>query len=578
MHQKFLIFDGNCIIQGTYNLTNNARLNNEESVIVSHDEETVKTFEGIFTDLITKATQVKPAGFPKRLINNLFKSKPALKVNSKVEDNKPEAPEEHLPVEVTGSRSLEEQFEKVVDSIIAVEVDDFSKGEAIEEGYLGAKNSEGSPELVANILDTIHSNIIKSISEVTSDVTVMMSKLDSYLAKTKLHLAEEKAIKVKALKDRTQIRIQTLEGLIVKLENEIETLEEQNHQIENKTIPGHTDTIKESQDRIDNIKLEAETMPKNRFKLVFAIFASIILAFFIFFFYSSAGYIMIFSAEDVKAAIGDGIRPTEPSPFNPNAFTNAAEHGLSSIILICLMVILPLSLAGLSMFLKRAKVLICIVAALIFDFFVAFKVAQSTFEANSLVNGGTATFETSSIFFDSNFWMVLVLGTGAIILLHLLIKHMHTHYTLHKMNIPSIEAGKEIKLLEDKIEDSKSKVQELKESMLSNRSRVLNLKTTNQANAKQVTDAQQQLENDLTDLELTYNRREEYFDNQVIIKKSLIERFNMPIKASSMKNRIAFFVKGWSKFLYEEFSVHKAAERTEHIQHATNQWLATNFK
>lgn len=257
---------------------------------------------------------------------------------------------------------------------------------------------------------------------------------------------EQKANQVQQdeLRNRIQGDIAKLEGLRKAEEIKLDSEQKQKKSFEEKVI--------ECKDKIDDIKRgdDKNLMAKVNFWIGAVIV--ILLAGYLFVFYSSACFSAFFGNHDITQA-GEAI-------FNPKCYALASENGFGQFIFILLMPVIFLALGFLiHQFTEQSngigkyfKILCLYVVTFIFDALLAFEISKKVYDYTVLSD---ADYTVSMAINSPDFWIVIFSGFIAYVIWGLVFDFTLDHFDRMSVN------NKEIQCLENKIAQLNINIQQV---------------------------------------------------------------------------------------------------------------------
>lgn len=204
--------------------------------------------------------------------------------------------------------------------------------------------------------------------------------------------------------------------------------------------------------QIDEIKRGEGTNIMAKVNFIIGSIIAILLAAYLFVFYSSASFSAFFGNNDISGA-GEAI-------LDPHCYAEAIENGFGQLLFILLMPIIFLGLGFLihqfgeanKGFAKYAKITGLYLVTFIFDALLAFEISEKVFDYTVL---SEETYTVTMAINSPNFWIVIFSGFVAYVIWGLVFD-----FTLQHFDNMSAHS-KEIKVLEDKIRHIRSRVEVL---------------------------------------------------------------------------------------------------------------------
>lgn len=581
MNLKFCVIDRSLAISGSYNWSNNAK-NNHEQVLVTNFPKTIHELTESFFTIRSRIEKLN-SGLSIEEIEreeNTFE-KPVM--NKFSDESKPQ------PINFQ-EQSLKE-FKDVLDNIIATEVGSFDKNLLKENAYQRAFENQGDHQVLPQAMDSLYSNFINEIEVITEKKTRLKNRIEEQLKVSIGNVEMKTQNETDTLHYNLSSEIQHTENTIKAIEKDIE---DKKHTIETNTsikIPFVQDKIDVLVKKINELKVDFVKPPVNLPLTLLLSFITVMLVLYIFVFYSSVAYIFIFSKEDIVAELRKGMVTEIPEVFNAHAITKIWDKGAGGIMFLFLFVSIPLALGmlkliqpeknekeqenktGFHSIIRFFQNNLGLLLIFLVDCFIAYKVAKNINDIEYLTNQTDKKAIFSEIVFSQNFLLVFTLGTLGVYLFGLVINRLYHSY--HKRTKTHHQEKTEfiVRKLEEEKEKHQIQVNDLKEE--NNR---LNGEILGQERNKTILNKQlQELPiltntkvNNLKQLLLTFKEKVE---NLAQIYKSQVDNDRLPISKPEMENRVNIFMEGWSKYLYEIYSVNKAEVKTTEAIRECENWL-----
>lgn len=554
MNQKFCVIDKRIALHGSYNWSVNARKNNHESIIVTNHKQTVANLIANFNDINQKAAQQR--GIP---LNDI-PSEP-LKVETKAESH---SARDHAISE----------FTKVLDSMIAAEIGNFDRTFLRSQGYDRSKFNNGDHQVLTKSLDTVYSVFINDIDVVEDKKKRLRTKIEEQEVKSINAFEESLNLQLQTAEVEAENETLNANNQLINLKAETEKNRQEIQNLKDGKVTLLEKSIAEIKDRIRNAQRDFVTPKFKWYEFIPVLFANICLITYLFIFYSSACYILLFAIDDAKAAKEAGLDAIPMEIFNPKALSLTFSKGGSGIIFILLFVSIPLFCALIKLFTKKQWLIISmfVIGILFVDTAIAYKVSAAIYQMK--YDGGylTETWQITMAFKDPNFYLVFLLGGFGLLMLKfafeklmlifdernpdiatikndLLIKQMHEDLKQEEEKVLIVKG--EIFLIEGKNIglEAQYKIIETKLISIPNRLNLLReIKKTDLITGKQ----------NITDISTIY--------------KSHVENDNLPISIDSLNDRINIFLEGWNDYLHEEYAITKATEKSREAFDTVVNW------
>ena len=560
MNQKFCVIDKRIALHGSYNWTMNAKKNNQESIISTNHKDTIdaliENFERIKTNIIKG--------------NEVALDKPVSAI--KAENLK------GIPVEVPVKVGAE--FEKVLDSMIAAEVGNFDRKMLREQGFERCGANNGDHQVLHKSFDTLYSVFINDIDVIEDKKKRLIVKIDEHRVKNLDLLGKNCELRIAFMEQETELKKENLKRNKTELEKETDL---QLKNIEELKINKITFIEEQNKELDQQIKIAEREAVKPKFKwfdfIPTAIFNAALVVY-LFLFYSSAAYILLFSVADAKEAQLQGGSSTEAQIFNPEAVVKALEKGGSAPYFIFLFVFIPLAAAVIDRFIsgKWATLIGFLGGIVILDGAVAFKVSQAVYEVNYAQGNVNVPWKALMAFTDTNFYLVFVFGAFGLILFK---------YAFKKL----------MQIFEDRNPDILAQrnqlfMQHLREEMIANNEKVMALRDEVAGFEKGIIELKANVrhtDQELDYLPITLNQVLQKTRSQLVKDCDTIEKIaaiytmhiqsdNLPISVDALKDRINVFLEGWNDFLHKEYSVVRAELKSAQAADVAIDWQADKLK
>ena len=555
MHQKFCIIDKQLALHGSYNWSNNAKKNNHESIIVTNHQGTVASLIANFEDIKQKAAEqkagIKPLPQALREITS-----PQVKV---------QLPKEDIILE----------YEKVLDSMIAAEVGNFDRNLLRKQGYERAKSNNGDHQVLKKGLDTVYSVFINEIDVVDDKKRRLQSKIDEQKIKSINGIKQRLSLHLEASQTEFEAIKMNLNNRIINNRAQILIKEQEKEGIKESKIPAIEHSISGIKERIKLNQIEFIKPAFKYFELIPSLIINIGLFLYLFFFYSSAAYILLFSTLDAEVAQLKSINVTPPEIFNPYAFSNAWDKGGAAPFFIIFFVFLPITFALSGRFIKNqigAAVLSFGFGIILIDGAIAFKVAQSIHQIDKLRGATRDEWYATKVFQDTNFYLVFIMGALGLLLFKFTYNKLIEFFEERNPDIASLKSKLQNRQLSEEIDAYTDRLMLEKGNYGDLDKGIITLKS-------EISISELELENiPLKRASLLQTRNNECnvqiekIDRITDVYKSHIDNDNLPISVDSLKDRINVFLEGWNDLLHDEYAVPKAIEKSQQAAIIATEW------
>lgn len=545
MHQKFCVIDKKIALHGSYNWSVNAKTNNHESIIATTHKESVDSLIATFYSIKTKVSEnrIESSSSAARIINS-----------EKIKG---------VPIEIPLKEKSE--YEKVLDSMIAAEVGSFDRKMLREQGYERSKSNNGDHQVLNKALDTVYSVFINDIDVVEDKKRRLISKIEEQKSKNIDSLRKTNELQIQSLENENVINERNLNNKCTHIKAEIALCEQNIIGINSNKIPFIQEIIENIDQKIKNLQREFIVPAIKKFELIpTAIFGAGLLLY-LFLFYSSAAYILLFSVEDAKADTDKGIPFAPPEVFNPHAISKAIEKGGIAITFIFLFVFIPISFAIIGKFIKSkvvAPILSFLCGIAIVDSAIAYKVSEAIYNVKYATGDVDKPWQFTMAFKDVNFYLVFILGAFGL----LLFKFVFDKFiSIFEERNPDIEAQKNellIQHLTEEIDSQKLKLSDYKMEIEDINKTIIQLKAELAVTTQEAEHLPILLSNQLKGKKAELIINEQMTERVTEIYITHVQNDNLPISVDSLKDRINVFLEGWNDYLHNEYSISKATQKS----------------
>lgn len=551
MNQKFCVIDKQIALHGSYNWTLNAKKNNHESIISTNHSETIQVLVKNFNNLKTNTLEPKNEPDSNSIVRN-------------------DIPADHSP-------KAETEFAKVLDTMIAAEIGSFDRKLLRQQGFERCSANNGDHQVLYKAFDTLYSVFINDIDVIDDKKKRLISKIEEYKAKSQDGLEKKCELEIDALERESTITKTNLEIKQAKLDAEVATATKSIDTIKETRIPL---SEKENEELGIQIKIAEQecVIPKFKwFEFIPIVIFNIALAIYLFIFYSSAAYILLFSEEDAKAQEIQGISGTSAQIFNPEALKHAFEKTGTAVFFIFLFVFIPLALAIVDRFVaikwkNTASALSILFGILILDGAIAYKVTQAVYGVNFLRGNVTDLWAPRMAFSDTNFYLVFVFGAFGLLLFKLTFRKMMSIFEERSPDTITQQIQLKIKHLREQVAINTDKIIVLKENVSSLEISIIQLKVNISQTDLELRELPIRLSQELQRKRTELLKDVENIDKIATIYAVHIESDNLPISVDALKDRINVFLEGWNDFLHKEYAIAKATQKTAQATEVATVW------
>lgn len=560
MHQKFCVIDNKVALHGSYNWSVNARKNNDESITISRIPHMIQKMVAHFETIKEKGEPInkKPKSGLLKTISEVFTPKKKSDENGHSEKKNSEIQN----IIQSNSEVEKSEFERLLDQMIAAEVSNFDRSLLKKEGYERCKLNNGDHQVLSTALDSVYSVFINQINIVEDKKTRLKTKIKEQETKNINSESEKFDLAQNSIRQEFSSMEQDINVKITNLNTQIEKHNNTIKDIEDNQIPHYQSNIEILKQKIREIQIEFIKPKIKYFELVPIGLILIGVLFYIFLFYSSAAYILIFSTADAELQKSQGINIPPPEIYNSEALKLASDKGISGILIIILFVFIPIGssimdkiLSSTSKFWRVANKWISILLIIVVDFSIAYKVAESIHKVNYLTGKTDEEWMLKEIIYDSNFYLVFILGALGLIVFKItynkfvsIFENRDPDLENQKMKLKGLQFQEQIDLQLSGIKSANDKKLEVENEIiiLSNELQLLN-------SYKEFIPSKQEYK--LNTCRNEFNLKKLNIENISSIYISHIENDILPISIDSIKDRINIYLEGWLNYLNEQYSI-----------------------
>ncbi len=554
MHHKFCVIDDKMVINGSYNWTVNARSNNGENIQIVKDADSIGQFHRKFEELKNQA----------------------LGIPVKVEGIGVEKPKSEIEKKTT---EIEEDFEEEWNIYLNSKVSNYDREDLQKQGKTSAANTHGNAEVIPNKMSMIYQKIVEDTEVDKNEIGKLRvrleNKIDNYQAVHKQEAEEKKAtvgLNTEAQRKTLTLRIQNSEEQIKKLINN------KNNILENK-IPDNEKKIPEYEKEIEEARLDL-TPPPLRRRVWFEVGLLGLLTVYLFLFYSSIIYTILYGREDaMEFMILNGQLP-EMEVFNSEAFSKAIERGSFTVAFISFFTILPVVFGFLFHGIKKKWIVryLYLLAAIVLDGLLAYLIAKNVYELDYQAGRVTELWHWEMVWGIARFWIVLVLGAVPYLAWGALFEHINSQFDNKSRSVQHFRIKKRIEILKDKkdqvknlIEGYKQEINEIENQIIAEESNILQCKTDINH-----LEYEQKVKYDKIGQEL--NLLQQKLTNQKDKIMAYLDRDQVPVSRNIFKERVTTFMAGWEDWLYSFYNIDIADKKFAEAQLQVENWTSQTFK
>ncbi|QJD95712.1 hypothetical protein HH214_07420 [Mucilaginibacter robiniae] len=555
MNQKFCVIDKRIALHGSYNWTVNAKKNNQESIISTNHQETIESLVANFNAIKAKIREQKI-------------SPPLVNDNTDIKVDRAKI----LPAEPSLMPVAE--FEKVLDSMIAAEVGSFDRKLLRGQGFERCAANNGDHQVLHKAFDTLYSVFINDIDVIEDKKKRLITKIEEHRVKSMELLNKDCEMQVAYQEREHELDKANLQNRKTDTEADQEVKSKSIKEIKEDKIPAIEKLNADLDQQIKRIESE---LIKPHFKwfdfIPTSIFTAALIVY-LFLFYSSAAYILLFSVADAKEAEAKGLPIAATDIFNPEAVSSAWHKSGTAPYFIFLFVFIPLAFAVVDRFVagKWVSLFSTIGGILILDVAIAYKVTQAVYEVNYARGNVNTPWRASMAFTDTNFYLVFVFGAFGLLLFKLVFKKL---MSMFEDRNPDIIAQHNQLLIQHRREESNlntARIKVLKDEMSVLEENIIQLKATIKHLDQELSSLPILLNQVIQQKRTQLLKDTTHIDQIAAIYTTHIQSDNLPISVDALKDRINVFLEGWNDFLHQEYAVTRAILKAAEAAHVALEW------
>lgn len=560
MNQKFCVIDKRIALHGSYNWSVNARKNNQESIIVTNHAETVASLITTFNEIETKVLDLEI---------------PSSEGEVSSEKSIPEKLEKYAAKEHALS-----SFTQVLDSMIAAEIGNFDRSMLSKQGYERSKLNNGDHQVLTKAFDTVYSVFVNDIDIVEDKKKRLLTKIDEQEVKSINTLEESLALQLQSAEVESENDTLNAKNKLINLRAEKEKNITHIVNLTDIKINFHQNIINALQDKLRNAKRDFVKPKFKWYEFIPVLIANLCLFVYLFIFYSSACYILLFAVEDAKIARESGDLSIPMEIFNPQALTLTIAKGGSGIFFIFLFVAIPVFCALIKLFTKKNWKIYTMFAIGVFliDTAIAYKVASAIHQMKYDAGDTNQVWQIGMVIFDINFYLVFLLGALGLIMLKFAFEKIITIFEERNPDIATLRNNILIDQISDEISMEEEKIISIKTEIQSIEATNISLEAQYKITESLLASLPNKL-NLIKEIKKTdLITGKQHISDIASIYKSHVLNDNIPISVDALRDRINVFLEGWNDFLHERYSIPLAIEKSGEAFETAIKWQNDKIK
>lgn len=556
MHNKFAIIDDKYVLNGSYNWTLNAAKNNSENMHIIRDNQTIMEYKENFNDIISNNV-----GLPEENINDIIHN---------IQHNKDDQ-----------GLSLAERFHAALKDMVFAHFNRHENNEFSDLGYERSEYYNGDSSCVVGELDAIKGRLVQDVDD--NHRTLLLTELDNMERLYQNDIDEEIENEKERIESINKNRLDRFEERISLNKERSEEIDKSLIEL-NGEIGLAKEKISRERQKIDELDEEFKLNDVNWVKFAVTFALSILLGAYLFIFYSSAFYILLYTDDDIAKANAARGEANPPGIYLHNAWEKAIEMGNGAPLMLGMGVLIPLLLATCSLFVKPkwlGETITYLVGIFGFDFFVAWKISEANFDAK--MSSGDASsldekWEFSMLFTDGDFYLVLIMGALGLFFFKHLVTTVHATLSSRDKKYQSKMKKVRRKKIDRELEELLEKESELsaKVQMLNDEKTVC--KNIGLDSLENIKSNREQLNHKLADLSTGKRGLRESISN-------IADNYRVQINAGNISHQwrmvaafYADFINGWNQYLFNQYSNRVAGERQNEAQKLFILWRDENYR
>jgi hypothetical protein len=562
MRKRFCVVDRATAIHGSYYWSVSARVSNQESVIVTNHTDTVQSLIDEFNEMQQLAVNShNETGFK----TTARSTEPGIE--------KQRHNYESLPV--PNKLNFQAAYAAVLDRMIAAEVCNFDRSLLRQQGYDRAEANNGDAQVLSSAMDSVYAVFINDIDIVEDKKKRLIGKINEQeiiqeAVLENYYQAELRTVETQAesTQQETITRITNLKAKADVCKLDIAAIKDQ------KVIAAEL-AAEEITAHINRLEQKSVIPRFKWYEFVPVVILSIGLLSYLFLFYSSAVYILLFSEIDAKTEQMEGTVIEPPQVFDPHAISKILAKGNYALGFLLLFVFIPVTVSVIRTLAKESifnKGWFRLLIIVLLDGFIACKVASAIHEIDYLSGKVTTAWRFGMAFTEVNFYLVFVLGALGLFIFDVLFHKLISLLEDRNPDVLALQIKQEKEQQRITLDRNRVYIAELKETadkytreliQINNDIHLLEISMTGLPHKKSLA-----IENCLSE---TVNAKK-MLNDITIVYIAHIENDILPISIDSMKDRIAVFLEGWTTFLNNEYAEVKAIEKSRQAIEAAMIW------
>ena len=556
MHHKFCVIDDYVVIQGSYNFTNNASLNNKESLQISSSKELAAQYSVIFNNMINEYkdyNSIQTGGIKSSL--------------SKIGHAEPD---DYL-----------ENFTDELKTHVTQIFDNYNEADIVELGKERAKATSADESVFSNYLDSVLEDVNSILNRDEHTKTLVKTRIKSSFERATASIEDDEDKKTQILEGEFESFESSFSDQLKIIKDRKSGLNDELHEISVR-INSLNSEIEEYAEESDNIDLQLRTQRFWTFPTILKGLVLLVFVLYLVFFFGSAVWKIFFEENAVMDLLLRGITPEAPPLVDANALGKIfSTKGFFFGMLGAIFWLIPVLLVSIKLIKADNKFIEIlggwIIGIFVIDIVVAILISQHTLEIRNLVIGVEKEWTLEEALRSGEFWLIFIFGSLPLFLTKFLVESIYNTYNmsnpeyldrekfLRKKQLKKKRQAKELDLENIEVEHKKisEKIEEIDSQEAEKQNALINMKA-------QYADKKLRLQMKMN--EKKKNIRDIYnsFDSSV-------DAGGKKFLQNLTQGRITAYKTGWLLFLNEYFSAQQVSFRSQRIEMLHKEWIEQNF-
>lgn len=478
--------------------------------------------------------------------------------------------------ESPGKPAYQMEYEKVLDSMIAAEISEFDREELRKKGEERSRECGGDEKALRVALNSLYNVFLNSINIREEKKAILLFKIDEQKAKKVQALKDEHNAKSVKVDSNASDGINTQRKLIEhkKAENEVSSRKIEG--IKTRDIPNIEKIIMELKEKLAGLKDSYIRPPVPWFQFISVTFFNLILAVYLFLFYSSAAYILLFGEADAQNVANNGVARIPAQVFQPHALSLALKHGGTGLLLIIVFPFFPIALALADKFTSHKfwkNFFSYFVGVFFIDGFLAYKITEAIFQINHNTGGQDGTWKPSMVFSEVNLYLVFVMGAACLLIFKFLFDRLYRLFEEMSLTANVLQIARKKEEIEQEIGMQGTRIATLQMDIEKIEQAIIEANREIILAEQEITRLAAKKADDLRRLQDEFNLHNQYYEDMTEIYKGHVTNNKLPVSIDALRDRISLFMEGWSVFLHQHFANALAVKKFADAEAISTTWI-----